>query len=399
MKRISVENLTIFTGRLLANGQVAHPTRLPGTLDAMQERSGFRLANVAIPWLLYLAGFLVFFRWQLWSSFNLVFGDRGDTRLICFIHEHVYHWLTGGAALLSPPFFFNWTKTLGYSDAFLLDQAIYAPLRLMGVEPYLALSLVAFILSPAAYFFTYLLLRRLHLSVPMAALAALIFTFANNQYLKSVHLQHFAIYYLPIVAYCAVRAVDELHRRPLVSCLLGAFAAGLFGAVFSTGYYMAWFFALALLISTPIAAYIARKEVAAWWRAGPRLALALALVAVGGFAASLSIFFVIYAPALATGAMRTFQDYMFYAPRPYDLINVGRENMVWSGLIRSLHLVRADHLANTERSIAMTPVLQALVVAALLVSLRPGFWPANPAGRMSQAFAVAGAGVCLASRS
>ena len=85
--------------------------------------------------MLYVAGFLVFFRSQLFSDFDLVFGDRGDARFVVFIHEPVYRWLHGGAALLSPPFFFNQTKTLGYSDAFLLDQLIYAPLRLFRAEP------------------------------------------------------------------------------------------------------------------------------------------------------------------------------------------------------------------------------------------------------------------------
>jgi len=68
---------------------------------------------VIFPVGVYVAGFLVFFRWQIFSNFDLVFGDRGDARFITFIHEHVYRWLQHDAALLSPPFFFNQTKTLG----------------------------------------------------------------------------------------------------------------------------------------------------------------------------------------------------------------------------------------------------------------------------------------------
>ena len=233
------------------------------------ERIAAWAGSILFPLTLYIAGFLVFFRWQIFSDFDLVFGDRGDARFVAFIHEHVYRWLHGGAALLSPPFFFNQTKTLGYSDAFLLDQLIYAPLRLFGAEPLLAVSLIAMVLSSIAFLFLYLFLRRLDVSVPLASLAALIFTFANNLYLKSGHLQHFAVYYIPVIVYCGLLAVSDVHRRPLRAYLLAAFAAGLYGLLFSTGYYMAWFFGLGLLIFTPIAAFIAWPQVQAWWSTRP----------------------------------------------------------------------------------------------------------------------------------
>ena len=221
------------------------------------------------PLTLYIAGFLIFFRWQIFSNFDLVFGDAGDTRLAAFLHEHIYRWLYVRSGLLSPPFFFNQSGTLGYSDAFLLDQIIYAPLRLLGAEPLLAISLIALILSAVGYLFLYLFLRRLDVAVPLASLAALIFTFANNLYLKSGHFQHFTVYYIPVIAYCGLLAVSEVHQRPARSYLLGAFAAGLYGLLFSTGYYMAWFFGLGLLIFTPIAVCIAWPQLRAWWRKHP----------------------------------------------------------------------------------------------------------------------------------
>ena len=56
-----------------------------------------------VPVALYLIGALVFFRAQLLSHFDLVFGDT-DTLLVAFLHEHVYRWLCGdGFEFLSPP--------------------------------------------------------------------------------------------------------------------------------------------------------------------------------------------------------------------------------------------------------------------------------------------------------
>jgi hypothetical protein len=359
------------------------------------ERKRPRLADAVLPLVLYLAGFLVFFRWQIFSNFDLVFGDRGDARLVAFIHEHEYRWLSVRSGLLSPPFFFDQAKTLGYSDAFLLDQFIYAPLRLLGAEPLLALSLIAVVLSAIAYLFLYLFLRRLDVSILLASLAALIFTFANNLYLKSGHLQHFAVYYIPIIAYCGLLAVSDLQRRPFRAHLLGAFAAGLYGLMFSTGYYMAWFFGLALLIFTPIAVYIAWPEVQAWWNARPRRVLGLGLVASLSFLAALSIFVAIYAPVLALGARRGFDEYLYFAPRPYDIVNVGGSNLIWGELIRALPAIQNAPHPMEERWIAPTPIIQILLLASAVLAFRPGFWPADSSGRISRALVSAGASVCL----
>ena len=100
-----------------------------------KEPHGFlRTAKVAIVGGFAL-GFLIFFRAQIFSGFDLLFGDRGDTRLVVFIHEHVFQAFIGRSAFLSPPFFYDVTKTLGFSDAYLLDQIIYTPLRGLGLIP------------------------------------------------------------------------------------------------------------------------------------------------------------------------------------------------------------------------------------------------------------------------
>ncbi len=380
--------------RLQGNRQVATPLARASS-GKTTERIAAWVGSFLFPLTLYVAGFLVFFRGQIFSDFDLVFGNRGDARFVAFIHEHVYRWLHGGAALLSPPLFFNQIKTLGYSDAFLLDQLIYTPLRLFGVEPMLAVSLIAVILSPIAFLFLYLFLRRLDVSVPLAALAALIFTFANNLYLKSGHLQHFAVYYIPVIVYCGLLAVSDVHRRPLRASLLAAFAAGLYGLLFSTGYYMAWFFGVGLLISAPIVVYVAWPAVRTWWSTRPMRMLSLGLAVSLSFLAALSIFAAIYGPVLALDLKRNFSEYLLYAPTPIDLINVGRENLVWSGLIRGLRVIRDNRLDNGEVSIALTPIVQILVASSAVLAFRRGFWPANDAGRIFRALVIAGAVVCV----
>jgi hypothetical protein len=74
---------------------------------------------------LYVVGACVFFRQQIFSGFDLYFGNRGDARLILFVHEHVYRTLLGQSSFLSPPEFYNLKNTLGGSDAFVLNQLVY----------------------------------------------------------------------------------------------------------------------------------------------------------------------------------------------------------------------------------------------------------------------------------
>ena len=371
-----------------------HWPKSPSAGVALGKPAALRTTTAIWLWpvAIYLVGALVFFRWQIFSNFDLLFGDRGDARLVSFLHEHVYRWLFERSGLLSPPFFFDQLDTLGYSDAFLLNQAIYAPVRLLGADPLLALSMVAVVLSAVSYAFIYLFLRRLDVAVPLAALAALIGTFPNNLFIKSGHLQHFALYYIPVVAYSALVAILELNKRPVRAFLFCTIGAALYGFVFSTGYYVAWFFGLALIIFLPITLVVAWPGVRNWLRQHPRRALGLAVVAALSFCASITIFIIIYAPVLATGATRTIPGYLRYAPELNDVINVGKANLFWSGPIRALGLIADDRLAFGEVSIALTPLVQVLLTVASIFALRPQFWPQTDAG-MARAFVLASAAI------
>jgi hypothetical protein len=165
--------------------------------------------------------------------------------------------------------------------------------------------------------------------------------------------------------------------------------------LFSTGYYMAWFFGLALLIFIPIALLFAWPEVLAWWRERPAHVIMLGFVASLGFVAALSIFAVIYVPVLEMGVRRSFEEYLLYAPKANDIINVGNANLVWAKFIRATGLISDDQLNNREVSIALTPTVQILLVASAIIAFRPRFWPANDLARLSRAFVIASASVCV----
>jgi hypothetical protein len=354
------------------------------------------IRRALVPLGLYLIGALVFFRGQWRSAFDLLMGDRGDARLVGFLHEHVYRWaFSFEVPFLSPPFFYNQTKTLGYTDAFVLNQVFYAPFRLLGAEPLLAQSLTIIALSAVGYLFCYMTFRRFNVTVGIAALAALVFTFPNNLFLVSPHQQHFAVYYLPAVVYCAVAAVGDLRAKPRRAYVLSAIAGGLYGLTFSTGFYMAWFFGLSLLIFAPLVILLAWPVVRRWWRENAREAVVLALIAGAAFMGALAIFTVIYGPVLALGLTWAFSEYLYYAPHLSDIINVSKFNIIWGNLIRTLGLVSEEQLVHNEHFIALTPTVQAFVLASLVSAAFPRFWPTDEQGRLMRAVTIGCATVCI----
>ena len=356
-----------------------------------------RTANSAIAVVGFALGFVIFFRTQIFSRLDLLFGDRGDTRFVVFIHEHLFQAMHGRSDFLSPPFFYNVRGTLGFSDAFLLNELIYAPLRVLGVDPYLALLFTIMILSVAGYGFLYGLLRSFgHVSVVIAVFASILFTFANNLYVNANHLQLFAIYYVPIVAYLAVYANIWIHKNKKRSLIAGGAAGLLYGLLFSTGYYVAWLFGLALLIFTPIFVFLSWRAVRTWFLTDPTRIGVLALVFLDGFVIGIIPFGLIYGPLLKSASARDFSEYLFFAPAFPDVANLGA-NFVWADLLDKIGLAFSDRsIAGGEKSSALTPGLQILVISSLLIAIRKRHWDAGDQDMLMRAIVIVAAIVPIA---
>jgi hypothetical protein len=366
--------------------------------SSVKDSEGFSYAaGYAIIVGIFAFGFSIFFRVQFLSGFDLLFGDRGDTRFVAFIHEHVFQAILGRSDFLSPPFFYDVTKTLGYSDAFLLNQLIYAPSRWLGADPYLALLLTIMMLSIACYGFLYALLRRFgHASVVISACSSFLLTFANNLYVNSVHPQLFMIYYIPVVAYLASYAIAGIHNHKNHSLIAGSIAGLLYGFLFSTGFYIAWFFGLCLLIFVPIFILVSWRAVCAWFAADPIRIGLLGLAFVDGFVIGLIPFVLIYVPVLKVGGSREFSEYLLSAATFTDITNIG-SNFVWSDLFERIGLVPdARILGGGEQTYALTPGLQLLVIFSLMIGLRARYWEIDNRDELRRAVVIAAAAVCIA---
>ena len=315
----------------------------------------------------WAAGALVFFRRPIFSGFGTITGDNGDTRLIVYLHEHWLQVLHGQTSWRDPSFFFPVRDTLGYTDTFVLNEMFYAPLRLAGLDSYVAFQSTLILLSLVGFLGLYLLLRRV---LPghrwICAALALTFVFSNMMYVQAGHSQLYSVYWLPVVINLAIRAGSE--RRP---GLVAAFVTGLLlGFLFLSTFYVAWFFVLAALIWQ-----VARWRLApdrASWRPGVRRFLSghrrrILVFAAGGAVGGVP-FLVVYLPDLAEGS-RSLGSALSYGAQPRDIVNTGARNYLWGPFTRSL-FGSSPRIFNGELGFGLTPVLLLALTAATIHLIR-----------------------------
>ena len=318
--------------------------------------------SVAWAVVVWLAAAAVFFRNFLLTGFDKIIGDAGDARLDIFLRENFLQFLRGQAEFLSPPMFFPVKGTLGYSDAYLLDALIYVPLRVVGIDPFLTFELLCIGLSLVGFVATNILLTRFAgVRQPLAALAATIFVFSNALYISMGHPQLYEVNIAPLVAILFLEAARSRISHPVWSITAAFFGGLVLALLFSTGYYVAWYFTFLsgiVLVSAAIVRFGLRPLGIV--RARIYLALVRRNVSIGvagalGFAIGAIPFWKIYAPIVAQFSGRGYSEYE--GPFLVDLLNVSGNNIVWGGLIERLQIVPQDLLYNGEHVLAVTPVL------------------------------------------
>ena len=188
----------------------------------------------------WAAAALIAFRAVVISSFDLVFGGRGDGRLIVYLHEHLFKALQGRADFLSPPIFYPQRHGLGFTDAFVLDVLPYAAFRAIGLDPFLSVQTWAIVLSLFCFLASLIIgTRYLRLRLTFAIAASVLVTFPNNLLFKTAtaHINFFALYYVPCILLLALWGVEDFPRVSRWSPMRVGLAAALFALLFSTGYY------------------------------------------------------------------------------------------------------------------------------------------------------------------
>ncbi|MFC0242450.1 hypothetical protein [Rhodopseudomonas telluris] len=326
--------------------------------DRALSLSPSALIAAAIAW---AVGAGIAFRSALLSGFDVVFGNNGDGRLIVYLHEHLYEALRGRAEFLSPPFFYPQKQILGYTDAFLLDALPYAALRSLGIDPFLALQLLAIILSFCCFASVTIIGRRyLSLHAALAICAGLLITFPNNLMFKTAnaHPNFFALYYVPMLVLLALWAVEDFPRPTHWSQIRAACFGLLYGLLFSTSFYVAWLFAITVAIAIGTLIVLLPAPCLAFVRTNVGALARLCVPALLGLIVGLIPVWLIYQPVLRATAGRSFRDYLGFAPFPKDLPNVGDQNLLWGWLIDGIGLPSTgDHMLSVTPGMTLITLL------------------------------------------
>jgi len=301
---------------------------------------------------------VIFFRHPIFSSFGQIFGDLGDGSMIVYFHEHVFNVLRGRAELTSPPFFYPQGGVFGLGPAFLLNAPLYAALRLLGCDPFLSFQLVIMILTFASFMASLVIcVRYLNIRISIALCAAVLMTFANNLFVKAGvgHPNFLLLYYVPCIVLIALWGIEDFPRVTRWSVLRVAIAAALYALLFSTDVYTGWMFGFTLLIAACTVGVLYGRSLLAALRLHSRPATILIGTAMVAFLIAFIPFIVIYVPVRAIALLRSYREYLGFAPFPADIINVSVGNLVWGWMVQILRGVRG-----AEQILAVTPGMTAL---------------------------------------
>ena len=176
---------------------------------------GVVAAGCLIAWFAYFGPLL--------SGLDAVPGDLGDARFNIFVLEHVYRWLGGHEpSLLSPPMFWPYPYTLGFSDTHAGTAWVYALLRTGGLDQYQSFANWVVL----GYFATFAAAYHVARKFDLAPLVAGTFAFAFAFSLPAIHqIGHAQLAWRVAVPYCFWFALRYAERGGLSNLTSGLSAA------------------------------------------------------------------------------------------------------------------------------------------------------------------------------
>jgi hypothetical protein len=336
-------------------------------MEATTSSTSHGAASRALPVIAGGVFAVVLFFWpQFFSDFRNLYGEAFDGAIEKVLISHWWAVLRGLQHWNQPLYFYPRADVLGYNDGYLLYGLIGAAFRAFGVDVMRAGELAHVVVRLIGYFSMYALLQRMASGRLINIAVAVLFTIALNA-LSGPHLQLLAVSFAPAMTLLGLWALDALREgRAARSCAMLVAWAALYGAWLLTAYYMAFFFALFLLVFAISYAVIAPREV----RAYARLLAArwpVVMVFVIAFALSCVPFLHVYLPKLQETGGQSIQTALDYAQWPVDLLNIGAQSLVWGRLWAAVNDATPGLFRGGEHVVGYQPVfLAAFVIGAVL---------------------------------
>jgi len=287
-----------------------------------------------------------------------------------FLQEHWLRALLGDEPWRHPAQYFPARGSLGYYDAHFLQALVYIPLRLLGIERYLALQLQQLILTAIGFAGFWLLSRGLlRTPVPIALIGSLLFTFASSLHASTSQPQLFSIYFVPWLCLALThgwRISTESVKRAACWWLAAGFGYAL---LFFTSFYIAWFVAITvavvgflLVLSRPAGALAVLRE------NGRRL-WPMTLAWIVGWSIGIIPFLRTYVPVLAEGRTRSLADAMASIARKADVVNTGAGNVLWGKVLGAIPGYPVERLLQPDVYRTVTPLVLLTVLLGTICVL------------------------------
>ncbi|WP_458094938.1 hypothetical protein [Roseomonas sp. WA12] len=312
-----------------------------------------------------LVASLTYLFWpEVSTGFRLFSGERYDGFIALAIHEHWWHALRGLAPVNKVAWFHAWPNTLAYNDGYLLHGLIYAPLRALGANPFLAYDLSQ-ILQKTVGFVALLLIGRRVIGLPWlpTILAATLSTTLPALVQELHHAQFAALgpaYFAAWMGLEAARALLAGWRQAGLAWSAGA--AILYGLVLLTSFYVAWGVGLVALVATVLFILTAPRRSWQALRPSPR---GLATLAAAGILLVLAITpaLLLYLPVVKQTGLHSREMAQLHGGHFQSLIALGETSLLWGWMHDWVTCCERSPLVN-----GLAPVFLTLSVAALAVA-------------------------------
>ncbi len=362
-----------------------------------------RLAGYHV-WLSAIAvlSIYLFFFQQFNSGFAVIFSNAGDGVIEAVLVSHWYHVLNLTAAWNEPAYLYPAADTLGYNDGYFLYGLIAAFYRLLGCNLLLAQELMHVTVKSIGFFSMAALLNRLQGRRLINLLGAMLFTLWLSSSVQGGHGQLFEVAFAPLLTLLLlqmVSAISEGSARRSLSWGIGF--AVLYDSLLLTGYYMAWFYGLFLILYIPFLLMFEFRQGWMLLRAAKRVWIQLAITGLV-FVLAAGPFMRVYLPTLHQTGGQGYIAQLFYSLQPQDIINIGSGSLLYGWLFQAFSGYFPGVFQPGEWAVGFTPdilVLLLLILAGLAAGKAqayPGWWRAlGLTTLLAMALPISMSGYCL----
>jgi len=314
------------------------------------------------------------FRVQLFTGFNILYGDSYDATIVATILEHWSNVIKGLSHWSEVSYFYPHTNTLGQTDGYFIAGLIYSALKIINLDIYTTSELVNITLRGIGFATFFLMARRIfNLPFSLALIGACLFVLSNNATAHGQRLQLATISLAPVMALLlweAFQAFCNRDTRRLIT--FGSLASIFLGAWSITCFYITWFFlffcTIFIIISTASTKLNHLKIIYSNIKHQYKSLILITIIT----GLSLTPLLSVYLQKAAETGMRPYESAFSNTVPLEGIIQTGTENFMFGALYnKALKLISPSYSpAGEYYNTGISPILFVLFLAGVVAVIR-----------------------------